>query len=159
MAACVANGGSTDDPTNLTALANYYGSVLPKPASSVSEAKEKPKMLDIASSWISHLPESWGPSNTKIIGIGMNEAELAKNSALSGHLVCDLNKDPQGLSKALGDGSKFDAAICSVSIDYLTQPREMLGDLATILNKDAGVHLAFSNRCFPSKVRLMMLAS
>lgn len=66
--------------------------------------------------------------------------------------MLDMNRDPQGLSRALSSGEKYDAAICSVSIDYLTQPREMLADLSTILKKDAGVHLAFSNRCFPSKV-------
>lgn len=82
----------------------------------------------------------------------MNESELAKNRALSRYLVLDLNKDPQGMSKSLQDEQKYDAAICSVSIDYLIHPREILADLAKLLKKDAGVHLSFSNRCFPSKV-------
>lgn len=134
-----------------TALSTYYGSVLPEPSSSTSATK--PGILDVASSWISHLPEFWSPANIEIVGIGMNEPELAKNRALSRYIVLDLNKDPQGLSKALSSetAKKFDGAVCSVSIDYLVQPREMLADLATILKKDAGVHLAFSNRCFPSK--------
>ncbi|KAK9896151.1 hypothetical protein P389DRAFT_171166 [Cystobasidium minutum MCA 4210] len=138
------------DDRCIDALSTYYGGVLPQASSSSSD--QRPRILDIASSWISHLPEDWGPKNTEVVGIGMNEPELSKNRALSRYLVLDMNRDPQGLSRALSSGEKYDAAICSVSIDYLTQPREMLADLSTILKKDAGVHLAFSNRCFPSKV-------
>lgn len=83
----------------------------------------------------------------------MNESELAKNRALSRYLVLDLNKNPEGMSRALEDGGQYDAAICSVSIDYLVKPREILADLAQLLKKDACVHFSFSNRCFPSKVR------
>lgn len=137
--------------SNIEALSSYYGTVLPQPSTSTSSTP-KPRILDIASSWISHLPESWNPSNTDITGIGMNEAELSKNRALNRHLVLDLNKDPEGLSRLLSGDELYDAAVCSVSIDYLIKPREMLADLAKILKKDAGVHLAFSNRCFPSKV-------
>jgi len=92
----------------------------------------------------------------------MNEPELSKNRALSTYHIIDLNKDPEGLSRVVNaaaasptsEKDKFDAAICSVSIDYLIKPREMLADLAKVLKKDAGVHFAFSNRCFPTKVRL-----
>lgn len=84
----------------------------------------------------------------------MNEPELAQNSALSRYLVLDLNKDPEGLSQALQSEKKYDAAICSVSVDYLVKPREMLADLAKLLKRNGGVHLSFSNRCFPSKVGL-----
>lgn len=85
----------------------------------------------------------------------MSKAELSKNRALSGLEIIDLNEDPVGLSRKLGkeELEKWDAAICSVSIDYLVKPREMLADLAKLLKKDASVHLAFSNRCFPTKVR------
>ena len=51
----------------------------------------------------------------------------------------------------------YDAAICSVSIDYLVKPREMLADLSKCLKEGASVHLAFSNRCFPTKVCLELL--
>jgi hypothetical protein len=85
----------------------------------------------------------------------MNQPELSKNRALSKYLVLDLNKNPQGLSKELaGQEESYDAAICSVSIDYLTKPRELLLDLSKLLKKGATVHFAFSNRCFPTKVSL-----
>lgn len=131
-------------------MAEYYGSVLPSPSTSTESTK--PRVLDIASSWISHLPEDWSPQNTDVLGIGMNEAELSKNRALARYLVIDLNKDPSAISKRLDEGEKYDAAICSVSIDYLAQPRELLADLTKVLKDDATVHLSFSNRCFPTKV-------
>lgn len=86
----------------------------------------------------------------------MNKAELAQNRILSDYLVLDLNENPRGLSSALYEKSdgKYDAAICSVSIDYLTKPREVLEDLSTLLKSGAGVHLSFSNRCFPSKASI-----
>lgn len=159
-------------------LAEYYGSVLPPPKDDVSS--QKPRVLDVASSWISHLPEHWAPGNSHVVGIGMNKAELSKNRALARYLVLDLNQDPAAMSRALLDGSaasasagsgsgsggtggdraaavqadgeKYDAAICSVSIDYLAQPREMLADVHKLLKSGGGVHLAFSNRMFPTKV-------
>ena len=161
------------------AHAEYYGSVLPPPKDDASSAK--PRVLDVASSWISHLPEHWAPGNSHVVGIGMNKAELSKNRALARYLVLDLNQDPAAMSRALLDGSaatgsssgsggnggdsaaaaaadaqadgeKYDAAICSVSIDYLAQPREMLADVHKLLKTGGGVHLAFSNRMFPTKV-------
>ena len=131
-------------------------------------------MLDVASSWISHLPEHWAPSNSHVVGVGMNKAELSKNRALARYLVLDLNQDPAAMSRALlegaaaisagsaaesaaahaadADAQKYDAAICSVSIDYLAQPRELLADVYKLLKSGGGVHLAFSNRMFPTKV-------
>lgn len=84
----------------------------------------------------------------------MNQPELSKNRALARYFMIDLNKDPAGLSAQLeGEEGSFDAAICSVSIDYLTQPRQLLTDLSRMLKQGATVHFAFSNRCFPTKVR------
>lgn len=143
------------DERCIDALAKYYGSVLPEPATHVQSAK-KPRVLDVASSWISHLPEDWGPSNSEVVGIGMNAAELAKNRALARYAVVDLNDDPHALTKrpelCAGQEGTYDAVICSVSIDYLVKPKELLHDLAGLLKKDGTIHLAFSNRCFPTKV-------
>lgn len=116
----------------------------------------KPRILDIASSWVSHLPEDWGASNVYVVGIGMNGSELAKNRALSRYHVVDLNEDPLALTERdellKGQEGSYDAVICSVSIDYLVRPRELLQDLAKLLKKGGTIHLAFSNRCFPTKV-------
>lgn len=62
----------------------------------------------------------------------MNEKELAANEALASYAVKDLNANPtfEGVS-GLDEGS-VDAVVCSVSIDYLTQPRKIMGEIARV---------------------------
>ncbi|MDN5767099.1 MAG: methyltransferase domain-containing protein [Humibacillus sp.] len=101
------------------------------------------RVLDLMSSWVSHLftpPES-------LTVLGLNADELNANPAASRRVVHDLNADP-----ALPfDDASFDAALCCVSIDYLTQPVEVLADARRVLTKGAPVVITFSNRCFPTK--------
>ena len=51
-------------------------------------------VLDLMSSWVSHLP----PERTyaRVVGLGLNAAELARNPALSEWVVRDLNAEPDG---------------------------------------------------------------
>lgn len=58
------------------------------------QKKGKLDVLDLCSSWISHLPEDIAPSLGRVEGIGMNEKELAANKQLTNYHVQDLNKDP-----------------------------------------------------------------
>ena len=51
---------------------------------------EKLSILDLCGSWISHLPLPL-PLVTKVMGIGMNEKELAKNEAYTEWRFHDLN--------------------------------------------------------------------
>ena len=44
------------------------------------------------SSWVSHLPPE--ATYRRVFGLGMNEAELARNPRLSAYLVHDLNTQP-----------------------------------------------------------------
>ena len=50
------------------------------------------RVLDLMSSWQSHLPEMLKP--LEVVGLGLNEAELRQNPRLTGHLVHDLNQNP-----------------------------------------------------------------
>lgn len=102
-------------------------------------------ILDLMSSWVSHLPEE--VAYREVVGLGMNEAELSQNPRLSEWVVHDLNSKPQ---LPFEDG-RFDGAGCCVSIDYLTQPIEVLRDLARVVVPGAPVVITFSNRCFPTK--------
>src|ERR687898_3153292 len=47
------------------------------------------EILDLMSSWVSHLP----PEVTygRVVGLGMNEVELKENPRLDAHVVQDLN--------------------------------------------------------------------
>lgn len=103
------------------------------------------RVLDLMSSWISHLPPEvrYG----QVVGLGLNRAELERNPRLSSHVVQNLNTTPL---LPFQDAS-FDAAGITVSIDYLTRPVEVLRDLGRVVVPGGPVAISFSNRCFPSK--------
>jgi SAM-dependent methyltransferase len=103
------------------------------------------KILDLMSSWVSHLPEEVRYS--RVVGLGMNEVELKKNPRLDEYVVRDLNRDPR---LPFGDGVFDGAGIC-VSIDYLIQPVEVLREVGRVLKIGGPLVVTFSNRCFPNK--------
>jgi SAM-dependent methyltransferase len=103
------------------------------------------RILDLMSSWISHLPPE--VDYPRVVGLGMNAQELAANPRLHAWVVHDLNADPR-LPFAPGE---FDAATICVSIDYLVHPVDVLRDLGRVVRPDGPLVIAFSNRCFPTK--------
>ena len=106
-------------------------------------AGEPRRVLDLMSSWVSHLRVA--PS--ELVVLGMNAAELEANPQAQERVVRDLNVDP---TLPFADAS-FDAVLCCVSVDYLVRPVEVLREAARVLRPGAPVVLTFSNRCFPTK--------
>lgn len=104
------------------------------------------QVLDLMSSYRSHLPVDTGLA--EVIGLGLNEAEMAANPQLEGHAVHDLNANPRLPFAA----AAFDAAVCTVSVEYLTHPREVFRDVARVLRPGAPFVVTFSHRWFPPKV-------
>lgn len=102
-------------------------------------------ILDLMSSWVSHLPPE--VSYRRVAGVGMNEEELARNPRLDEYLVRNLNADP---SLPFEDGAFDGAGIC-VSIQYLTSPAAVLREVGRVLRPGAPLVIAYSNRCFPTK--------
>ena len=102
-------------------------------------------VLDLMSSWVSHLPED--VAYASVTGQGMNEEELAANPRLSRWFVHDLNIDP---ILPLGD-SLFDGACLCVSVQYLQRPVDVFRETARVLRPGAPFVVSFSNRCFPTK--------
>ncbi len=102
-------------------------------------------LLDLMSSWVSHLPAD--VPYRRVVGLGMNAAELRANPRLTARLVHDLNQQP---ALPFSD-NEFDGAAICVSVDYLTQPVAVLRELARVLRPGAPLVITFSNRCFPSK--------
>jgi len=123
-----------DDPA-IAALSEFYRAVLP----------EGGVLLDLMSSWVSHLPHE--VPYAEVIGHGMNAEELAANPRLTRWFVQDLNRSP---SLPLADAS-LDAATICVSIQYLQDPVAVLAEIARVLRPAAPVVVSFSNRCFPTK--------
>jgi SAM-dependent methyltransferase len=104
------------------------------------------RVLDLMSSWQSHLPATLNP--LEVVGLGLNEAELRQNPQLTGYVVHDLNQEP-GLPFP---SVSFDAVICTVSVEYLTRPWEVFAEIKRLLKPNGLLVLTFSNRWFPPKV-------
>jgi SAM-dependent methyltransferase len=123
------------DDATIAALSGYYGEVLP-PGGAV---------LDLMSSWVSHLPAH--VAFARVAGLGMNREELAANPRLTELCVHDLNACPV-LPYA---SESFDAVLCAVSVQYLVRPIEVFAEVRRVLRRGGMSIVAMSHRCFPSK--------
>lgn len=123
------------DDGAIAALTGFYRSVL-KPGS---------VLLDLMSSWVSHLPEDLAIA--ACIGHGMNAEELAANPRLTRRFIQNLNRETMlPLESGL-----CDAALCCVSVQYLQKPVEVFAEVRRVLKSGAPFIVSFSNRCFPTK--------
>jgi FKBP-type peptidyl-prolyl cis-trans isomerase 2 len=102
-------------------------------------------VLDLMSSWESHLPPH--PKPRRISGLGMNAEELRRNPQLTDYQVHDLNRSP---SLPYQTGA-FDLVICTASVEYLVNPAAVFEDIARVLKPGAHAVFTFSNRWFPPK--------
>ena len=123
------------DDGAIAALTVFYRRVLP--ADGV--------LLDLMSSWVSHLPPEI--DYKEVIGHGMNATELAANPRLSRWFVQNLNRE----AKLPLAGASLDAAMICVSIQYLQQPVAVLREVARLLRQGSPLVVSFSNRCFWTK--------
>lgn len=102
-------------------------------------------ILDLMSSWVSHLPPEI--EYTRVAGLGMNMEELEGNPHLHERIIQNLNENP---NLPFTDG-EFDGAGICVSIQYLTRPVEVLREIGRVLKPGAPLIITFSNRCFLTK--------
>ena len=131
------------DAGAIAALARLYTEALPAGG----------RLLDLMSSWRSHLPA--GLATGEVVGLGMNAEEMADNPQLTKSLVHDVNRDPR---LPFGD-EEFDGAMCAVSIQYVTHPLLVLREVRRVLRPHAPFVVSFSNRCFPTKAVAVWLGS
>ena len=117
------------------ALASYFGRVLPHDG----------VILDLMSSWRSHMPEDLPVK--KLVGLGLNEVEMADNPQLNQAVVHDINGDP----KLPLDDASFDAVVVTVSVQYIVRPLEVFAQVNRTLKEGASFHVVYSNRMFPTK--------
>jgi SAM-dependent methyltransferase len=102
-------------------------------------------ILDLMSSWISHLPDHM--QFAKVSGLGMNEAELRRNSRLDDFVVHDLNEHPDLPYAA----NSFDAVLIAVSVQYLIRPVEVFKSIGNVLKPGGRCIVSLSHRVFPTK--------
>lgn len=102
-------------------------------------------VLDLMSSWVSHLPPE--VAFAEVIGQGMNAEELRANPRLTRSFIQNLNRTP---TLPLADAS-CDAGLCCVGVQYLQRPLEVFTDVHRVLRPGAPFVVSFSNHCFPTK--------
>lgn len=117
------------------AISAYFSEALPRDG----------VILDLMSSWRSHMPPDLPIS--RLIGIGLNAVELQENPQLHECIVHDINTAPV---LPLEDCS-LDAAVVTVSIQYMVKPAEVFQEVNRALKPGATFHVIYSNRMFPTK--------
>ena len=123
------------DDQAIETIGRYFSETLP----------EDGVILDLMSSWRSHLPSDFRAD--RVVGLGMNDVEMRENPQLDEYVIHDLNDDP----RLPFDDAVFDAAVVTVSIQYMTRPVEVFADVRRILKDGAAFHVIYSNRMFPTK--------
>ena len=126
------------DQGTIDALCAFYSEFIPAGSD----------VLDLMSSWISHLPDDL--SLGRVSGLGMNEAELAANPQLGDFCVHNLNDQPR---LPYPEGT-FDRVILAVSVQYLTRPLEVMASARDVLRDGGAICIAMSHRLFPTKAIL-----
>lgn len=117
------------------ALTEYYRCALPSNGA----------VLDLCSSWTSHFPDV---TLKRCAILGLNPLELLANPSKTEWTVRNLNRDP---TLPYGD-AEFDVVTNALSVDYLTKPLEVFQEISRVLKPGGLAAMAFTNRCFPTKV-------
>eukprot|EP00521_Asterionellopsis_glacialis_P017036 CAMPEP_0195290924 /NCGR_PEP_ID=MMETSP0707-20130614/6591_1 /TAXON_ID=33640 /ORGANISM="Asterionellopsis glacialis, Strain CCMP134" /LENGTH=334 /DNA_ID=CAMNT_0040351107 /DNA_START=68 /DNA_END=1075 /DNA_ORIENTATION=+ len=155
------------DDRAIESLTAYYQDEFTTLVTAAAATNKDLDILDLCSSWISHLPITTTKDNKdnnndshlpfsygRVVGVGMNEQELQSNSQLTEYHVQDLNQHP---CLDQFDNDSFDVVLNVVSVDYLTQPQSIFQEMYRVLRPGGIALVSFSNRCFPTKAIAMWL--
>jgi SAM-dependent methyltransferase len=119
------------DPAILAAITDLYRKVMPAGGA----------ILDVMSSWVSHLPPE--VHYRRVVGLGIDAGALAENAFLDEWRVQDLNSDPT----LPFTGGEFDGAAICGAVQYFTRPGEVIREIGRVLKPGSPLVLTFSNRC------------
>ena len=107
--------------------------------------KPHTRILDMMSSWVSHLPSEIEFAHVE--GHGLNALELERNPRFDHYFVQNLNENPQLPLK----DQDFDAVLNCVSVQYLQYPEAVFSEIHRILKPGGVAIISFSNRMFFQK--------
>lgn len=110
-------------------------------------------ILDLMSSWNSHLPED--VTYGRVIGHGLNYSELEKNIRLDSFWVQNLNTNQQ---LPLDDCS-IDVCLIVASWQYLQYPEAVSLEVNRVVKPNGKIIVSFSNRAFWTKATRVWLDS
>ena len=102
-------------------------------------------VLDLMSSWTSHLPDDI--QYKRVIGHGLNSTELENNVRLDSFWVQNLNFD----QKLPLDDSSIDVCLMVAAWQYLQFPEQIAVELKRVIKPGGKLIISFSNRAFWSK--------
>ncbi len=102
-------------------------------------------VLDLMSSWRSHWPQ--GHSKERLVGLGLNAAEMQANPDLDEYVIHNVNEEPV----LPFEDESFDAVVITVSVQYLKRPVETFQQVNRVLKTGGVLIVTFSNRMFPTK--------
>lgn len=125
------------DETAIAATTDLYRDILPPDAD----------VLDLMSSYYSHLPEPRAQYVRRVWALGMNADEMRRNTQVDEYVVQNLNQNP----RLPYDDARFDAVLCAVSVQYLQRPVAVFAEVSRVLRPGGVFAVTFSDRCFPTK--------
>ena len=102
------------------------------------------RVFDAMSSWVSFLPSL---SFDRVVGHGLNRAELEANEQLDAFFIQDFNTT----QRLPLDDEQFDVVCCALSVQYLQYPGAIFSEFERILSPGGHVIVSFTNRMFPTK--------
>lgn len=102
-------------------------------------------VLDLMSSWASHLPDDH--EYERVVGHGLNRAELTENPRLDEFFVRNLNETPS----LPMESASVDAVLVAVSVQYLQYPGAVFAEIRRVLRPGGVCIVSFSNRMFAQK--------
>ena len=102
------------------------------------------RVFDAMSSWVSFLPPL---SFDRVVGHGLNRAELEANEQLDEFFLQDFNTD----QRLPLDDAEFDVVCCALSVQYLQYPGTIFSEFERILSLGGTAVVSFTNRMFPTK--------
>jgi hypothetical protein len=116
------------DDKAVAALLGFHKKELRQLSQSLYKEDRRLDILDLCSSWVSHLPPSDYPPiirsddgkasvrTNRVVGLGMNREELDRNPQLSESLIRDLNMNPT----LPYETNSFDAIFLQLSIGNMS---------------------------------------
>ena len=114
-----------------------------------SELQPSSVILDLMSSWHSHLPPEIHYQS--VIGHGLNEEELKYNQRLNQYWLQDLNKN-QNLPL---DNNSIDYCLIVAGWQYLQYPEKITSELLRVVKEQGKLIVSFSNRAFWDKAPMI----
>jgi len=107
-----------------------------------------PAQADVLDLMASHDSHVQGCSLRSLHVLGLNAQELDANRVATVQVVQDLNQ----LTALPFVDASVDAVVCTASVEYLIQPRDIFAEVLRVLRPGGVFVLTFSNRWFPTKV-------